>query len=127
MQFCNFVPLHCNPLKAKMLIIIDIYRTSLGIYVGFLFLCTFCDLIYQETPLKDRQPGLLQTLSRFSYIKNGKALLSTEQKSDDFPFIHGIRVLSSACIVLFHGHFFAFMIPAVNTTDFSDVSKFYAY
>ena len=51
-----------------------------------------------------------------------------KQKSNDFAFIHGLRVLSSAWVVLLHEYLFALLAPNVNITELSDVSSvFFKY
>ncbi|KAL7286334.1 hypothetical protein TKK_0019292 [Trichogramma kaykai] len=91
-----------------------------AVYVGFLLLCTLCGCLYDSQAPEEQQPGLLQTLAKFSYVTNGKALLSTEQKSNDFAFIHGLRFISSAWVVLVHEYLFVLLAPINNLTDLSD-------
>lgn len=96
------------------------FSTFIAVYVGFLILCTICDFTEATTNDNDK-PGKFQTLAKFSLWKNAKKLLSTKSRDKDLPFLHGIRVLSTAWIVLFHEYFFQFFMVNANLAYIPEV------
>ncbi|KAJ8668279.1 hypothetical protein QAD02_009942 [Eretmocerus hayati] len=89
-----------------------VYLVIFGILVGFLLVCTVCG---EYCKMTDSTGSYLETLSQFSLIKNGAAILSTERKKGNLPYIQGLRFFSMSWVVLGHQFLYAFSLtPNVN-------------
>lgn len=99
------------------------FSSFMTVYVGFLIFCTIIDLTDHKTT-ENSKSDTLQNLARFSLWKNAKKLFSTKVQDNNLPFLHGIRVLSTAWIVLFHEYFFQFFMINVNLVYIPEVGFF---
>lgn len=90
-------------------------------YVGFLVLCTVLDF---TEPNDGHKSDKYHILAKFSLWKNAKKLFSTKVQDNSLPFLHGMRVLSTAWIVLFHEYFFQFFMVNANLVYIPEVKKF---
>ncbi|XP_001605149.3 nose resistant to fluoxetine protein 6 [Nasonia vitripennis] len=92
---------------------------SLAFYVlciGFVTLCTLCDLVNRWFGVEQENAG---TLSRFSALKALSKILSTRTQEDEIRPLHGMRVLSIAWVVLVHEYFLHVFSSTVNIIDVS--------
>ncbi|XP_014231037.1 nose resistant to fluoxetine protein 6-like [Trichogramma pretiosum] len=104
------------------------------IYIGFLVMCTLLDLRERQEAAERADckaiasksdaaapetstTGLTKTLVRFSFVRNAEAVLSTKVHEGNLPVINGIRVISTAWIVLFHEYFVQLFGVNVNVLD----------
>ncbi|XP_058803540.1 uncharacterized protein LOC131671268 [Phymastichus coffea] len=99
-----------------------IFAIIMFLYHGFLFFCTALHLKNIIVSSKKRDKTV-QTLTRFSYVKNIKAILSLKASENDLPVIHGLRALNTFWLILLHEVFFQFFLPLVN---FMDLNKWFA-
>ncbi|CAB0036485.1 unnamed protein product [Trichogramma brassicae] len=110
------------------------------IYIGFLVMCTLLDLRERQEAAERADckaiasksdaaapetstTGLTKTLVRFSFIRNAEAVLSTKVHEGNLPVINGIRVISTAWIVLFHEYFVQLFGVNVNVLDIPKVKR----
>ncbi|OXU19243.1 hypothetical protein TSAR_012344 [Trichomalopsis sarcophagae] len=86
----------------------------LSIYTGFIVICTLCDLANRCYGVEWKG---WQTLERLSMLKTGENILSTKPQDDDLTVIHGLRVISTAWIVLVHEYMAQFYAVNLNVLD----------
>ncbi|PSN45474.1 hypothetical protein C0J52_08664 [Blattella germanica] len=61
-----------------------------------------------------------ELLTSFSFVKNGKKLLSTETSSDTLDAVHGMRFISMCWVLWGHRYTVAIAVPSVNFITLQD-------
>lgn len=103
-----------------MIAIVTNSSCILVIFIGFLVICSLCDVIQRQ--LDVHQNPVLTSLSKFSLQKNAAAILNLDEQRGNLPAIHGIRVISMAWVVLGHQYLQQLGGVNVNSVAFYNVS-----
>ncbi|CAD6245211.1 GSCOCG00013584001-RA-CDS, partial [Cotesia congregata] len=92
-------------------------KVTLGVFGGlvtFLLICTFCKLLPKIISINS---GLINTLGKFSFIVNGRNILSTKAPEENLTIIAGLKVYGISLIVLGHRYFITSHGSVVNLAD----------
>lgn len=90
------------------------------LYIGFLSVCTVLHLKNLSVP-REKRNATTRTLLRFSYLRNANAIFRLKASKNDLPVIHGLRALSTLCLIILHEIFLHLFLPLVNLMDISKV------
>ncbi|XP_033214112.1 O-acyltransferase like protein-like [Belonocnema kinseyi] len=94
--------------------------TILSIFVIFLIICTFLDILQRRKPLES---AVASNLTEFSLYKSASKILIMNVSSNSLSALHGIRSLSMCWIVLGHQYVMSLFYANANMIYVADWIK----
>lgn len=98
---------------------------ALGWIITTLLLLTIVSTVYDLTTTSTSGKGQNQLMLAFSMCTNARNLFSMDQEksADAIGCLHGIRVVSTLTIILFHSYFHRVMYPLKQTEETAEFMK----